>query len=97
MGLFSRKKTDITKWTCKLCSQKFSIKDIGAVIREGQVTRLDSDNNEGTVTNSDEIFCNECSLGNLPRDQQIRLAKFAKNIEEDKHEFITAIPVIIAT
>ena len=93
MGLFSRKNIGRTKWTCKLCSQEFSINDIGAVVREGQAARLDNSNNEGIVANNDEILCKECSQGNLPRNQQIRFAEFAKKIEEDKYEFITLAEV----
>ena len=93
MGLFSRKKTDRTKWTCKFCGQETSIKDISAVLREGQVTSLASGQCEGIVAEKDEVFCNRCSLGGLPRDQEKRFEEFAKKIVEN-YDAITLAEVI---
>jgi len=65
MGLFSRKKTDKTRWICKNCGQELSIKDIGSGVSGDQYTIPPDGNCEDIVSEKDEVLCNKCTMGLL--------------------------------
>lgn len=62
MGLFTRKKPEETSWFCKGCTQEVAIKDIGAVMKEGEITFAPDGSCEDIVSEEDEVLCSKCSM-----------------------------------
>jgi uncharacterized Zn-finger protein len=62
MELFSGEKPEKTRWVCKACTQEVLIKDIGAVIKGGNITIPLSGNCENIVAENDDVLCSKCSM-----------------------------------
>ena len=78
MGLISGSDSGKTRWVCETCTQEISIKDIGAVIKEGKITIPLSGNCEDIANKKDKVLCSKCSL-------QVNVRNIIKKaLEEDR-------------